>query len=140
MCRNNFPDHWRTPLSRLPSSLNPIPNILGNLCLLVEPLIAGQFTKYNNNCGFVDFVAKRATPHAFSHFTYHFTKGNLLVCDIQGVGDIYTDPQIHSRTGKGLVYGKVCPSPALPEAWSSMRGCARIQGFNTSGGKRNVLA
>ncbi|EDO35977.1 predicted protein [Nematostella vectensis] len=43
---------------------------------------------------------------AFSHFTYHITGGQELVCDIQGVNNDYTDPQIHtnpltSRYGKG---------------------------------------
>jgi hypothetical protein len=31
----------------------------------------------------------------------------MLVCDIQGVGDMYTDPQIHSNAGHGnFIYGK----------------------------------
>ncbi len=25
-----------------------------------------------------------------------FSRGRLLVCDIQGVGDVWTDPQIHT--------------------------------------------
>jgi Alpha-kinase family len=42
---------------------------------------------------------------AFSHFTYERSKGHILVCDIQGVGGQYTDPQIHtldiSKFGSG---------------------------------------
>eukprot|EP00667_Euglena_gracilis_P007168 EG_transcript_7226 len=78
----------------------------GLLTLIVEPLLEGQFTKYSNNAGYVDYLAARATPHAFSHFTYHFTRGQLLVCDIQGVGDMYTDPQIHSNKKGGGVWGE----------------------------------
>jgi hypothetical protein len=38
----------------------------------------------------------RNTPHAFSHFSYHESQKEMIVVDIQGVGDLYTDPQIHS--------------------------------------------
>ena len=38
----------------------------------------------------------RSTPHAFSRFTFEASQGKLMIVDIQGVGDIYTDPQIHS--------------------------------------------
>jgi elongation factor 2 kinase len=44
------------------------------------------------------------TPQAFSHFTYEHSRGRILVCDIQGVGDTWTDPQIHSCNSEG--YGK----------------------------------
>jgi elongation factor 2 kinase len=40
------------------------------------------------------------SPKAFSHFTYEESNHELVVCDIQGVaGTLYTDPQIHTRTG-----------------------------------------
>ena len=41
------------------------------------------------------FVAKgaRNTPQAFSHFSYEYTEGRLMIVDIQGVGDYYTDPR-----------------------------------------------
>ena len=41
---------------------------------------------------------------AFSHFTWEASTHTILVCDIQGVGDTWTDPQIHSFNGEG--YGK----------------------------------
>jgi hypothetical protein len=45
--------------------------------------------------------AIRHTPQAFSHFTYSFTQGTALCVDIQGVADLYTDPQIHTLDGQG---------------------------------------
>ena len=41
----------------------------------------------------------RATPNAFSRFTFHASRGELMVVDIQGVDDVYTDPQIHTQLG-----------------------------------------
>ena len=40
----------------------------------------------------------RATPHCFSR-SYAASGGKLIVVDIQGVDDIFTDPQIHTRRG-----------------------------------------
>lgn len=40
---------------------------------------------------------------AFSHFTFERSGHELVVVDIQGVGDLYTDPQIH--TARGTEYG-----------------------------------
>jgi hypothetical protein len=70
----------------------------GHLFMNVEPFLKGTYKKYSNNFGFVS-PDERNTPHAFSHFTYHASGGKMLVCDIQGVDDIYTDPQIHSLNG-----------------------------------------
>lgn len=49
------------------------------------------------------------TPQAFSHFTYCHSGGKLLICDIQGVGDKYTDPQIHRCALSGP---PACRSPS----------------------------
>ena len=40
---------------------------------------------------------------AFSHFTFEASCHEQIVVDIQGVGDLYTDPQIH--TNLGFEYG-----------------------------------
>jgi len=68
----------------------------------VEKLVMGNYVKYNNNWDWND--DRRNTPQAFSHFTWEESGKSILVCDLQGVGDLWTDPQIHSRDGKG--YGK----------------------------------
>jgi len=69
----------------------------------VERYIDGSYRKHNNNFGYVS-DDERNTPQAFSHFSYECSSKKLLVCDIQGVSDMYTDPQVHSADGKG--YGK----------------------------------
>ncbi|XP_078319080.1 eukaryotic elongation factor 2 kinase-like isoform X2 [Crassostrea virginica] len=61
----------------------------------LEHFIEGEYIKYNSNSGFVD-ENLRYTPQAFSHFTFERSGHNLIVVDIQGVGDLYTDPQIHT--------------------------------------------
>ena len=66
--------------------------------------MAGDYKKHNNNAGFVANVnmsnderdAVRSTPQAFSHFTAALTRGEMIVVDVQGVDDLYTDPQVHS--------------------------------------------
>jgi len=65
----------------------------------LEHFIDGHYIKYNSNSGFVEDVHVRFTPHAFSHFTFESSNHELIVVDIQGVGDLYTDPQIHTVAG-----------------------------------------
>jgi len=72
----------------------------------VERFISGHYRKYNNNSGWVS-DDDRNTPGTFCHFSYVASDRELLICDIQGVGDIYTDPQIHSRDGKGFGKGNL---------------------------------
>merc|ERR1712157_448847 len=64
------------------------------------------YKKHNNNKGWVS-EDDRNTPAAFSHFTYEASNKYLLVCDIQGVGDLYTDPQVHSDDGNGFGKGNL---------------------------------
>eukprot|EP00163_Fabomonas_tropica_P017953 TRINITY_DN3192_c0_g1_i1.p2 TRINITY_DN3192_c0_g1~~TRINITY_DN3192_c0_g1_i1.p2 ORF type:complete len:401 (+),score=83.92 TRINITY_DN3192_c0_g1_i1:284-1486(+) len=74
----------------------------------VEDFLEGTFEKHNTNVGGTqgmgEWPDERNTPQSFSHFTYEASQRQLLVCDIQGVGDNYTDPQIHAERnefGKG---------------------------------------
>jgi hypothetical protein len=70
----------------------------------LEHFIDGKYMKYNSNSGFVDCDEHlRLTPQAFSHFTFECSNHEQIVVDIQGVGDLYTDPQIH--TSSGTEYG-----------------------------------
>jgi len=72
----------------------------------VERFIKGHYRKYNNNSGWIS-EDERNTPLAFCHFTWEASNRGLLICDIQGVGDVYTDPQIHSREGAGFGKGNL---------------------------------
>ncbi|XP_065780549.1 eukaryotic elongation factor 2 kinase isoform X1 [Muntiacus reevesi] len=65
----------------------------------LEHYIEGKYIKYNSNSGFVRDDNVRLTPQAFSHFTFERSGHQLIVVDIQGVGDLYTDPQIHTERG-----------------------------------------
>ena len=44
---------------------------------------------------------------AFSHFTFKCSKEQFVICDIQGVGHTFTDPQIHTLDGKGFGSGNM---------------------------------
>ncbi|XP_041818848.1 eukaryotic elongation factor 2 kinase isoform X2 [Chelmon rostratus] len=65
----------------------------------LEHYIEGKYIKYNSNSGFVRDEDIRLTPQAFSHFSFERSGHQLIVVDIQGVGDLYTDPQIHTEQG-----------------------------------------
>lgn len=86
----------------------------------VERFVSGEYIKHNSNSGFVGamdmdehagertkHVHVRNTPQAFSHFSWHHSGGQLIVVDIQGVGDLLTDPQIHTLDGKGYGLGNI---------------------------------
>ncbi|XP_023214285.1 eukaryotic elongation factor 2 kinase-like [Centruroides sculpturatus] len=73
----------------------------------LEHYIEGHYIKYNSNSGFISCENLRLTPQAFSHFTFERSGHELIVVDIQGVGDLYTDPQIHTASGKGYGDGNL---------------------------------
>ncbi|VDM97157.1 unnamed protein product [Thelazia callipaeda] len=72
----------------------------------LERFIEGEYIKYNSNSGFVSDICRK-TPQAFSHFTFERSGHQLIVVDIQGVGDLYTDPQIHTAAGEGYGNGNL---------------------------------
>ena len=64
---------------------------------LVEPMLEGEFLKFNSNSGYIsgsDFM------QALSHFSYNHSRGQFLLCDLQGghYQDSYvlTDPVVMS--------------------------------------------
>ncbi|KAG7361352.1 alpha-kinase family protein [Nitzschia inconspicua] len=86
------------------------PDREGKPWFAVERFISGTdmygaaFTKHNTNSGYVDDELHRYTPQVFSAFSFYASKGERLVADIQGVGDLFTDPQVLSsdyRFGDG---------------------------------------
>ncbi|KAK2154375.1 hypothetical protein LSH36_269g00033 [Paralvinella palmiformis] len=74
----------------------------------LEHFIEGDYIKYNSNSGFVE-ENLRLTPQAFSHFTFERSGHELIVVDIQGVGDLWTDPQIHTKDGRSYGDGNLGP-------------------------------
>mmetsp|Transcript_37797 Transcript_37797/g.70524 ORF Transcript_37797/g.70524 Transcript_37797/m.70524 type:complete len:293 (+) Transcript_37797:63-941(+) len=73
------------------------------LCL--EPYLAGDYVKHSDNAGHTETDDEVAA--AFSYFTYILSEKLLVVCDIQGVGTFYTDPQIHTADGVGFGAGNL---------------------------------
>ncbi|KAK6540225.1 hypothetical protein TWF694_009041 [Orbilia ellipsospora] len=71
----------------------------GDTCISLEPFIEGEYVKYNNNAGYVHGDATNKfnkAAQAFSHFTFERSRGRFLVCDLQGVGGLLTDPVVHT--------------------------------------------
>nr|CAK6928274.1 unnamed protein product [Fasciola hepatica] len=68
----------------------------------------GEYRKYNCNSDFVD-EQLRNSPQAFNQFTFERSGHRLLVVDLQGLGDLYTDPQIHTAEGVGYSNGTFSP-------------------------------
>lgn len=73
--------------------------------VLIEPYLGQNYNKFNTNWGYEDTRFGLSMP-TLSHFTYHVSGGNLLLCDLQGVKKddqyILTDPVICSL---GHTYG-----------------------------------
>jgi Alpha-kinase family/von Willebrand factor type A domain len=69
-------------------------------CISLEPFLPGTFVKYNNNTTYVNEEIpndpSNKAAQAFSHFTFERSRGRFLVCDLQGVGKLMTDPVIHT--------------------------------------------
>nr|XP_058157645.1 transient receptor potential cation channel subfamily M member 6 isoform X2 [Dasypus novemcinctus] len=81
-----------------------------NQWLTIEKYMTGDFRKYNNNNG--DEIVPGNTLEelmlAFSHWTYEYTRGELLVLDLQGVGENLTDPSVikpEDKQSRGMVFG-----------------------------------
>jgi len=90
----------------------------GQSFFLAQQLLAGEYIKFNNNYGWKnpDLDSYNLIAQAFSHFTYEYTTGVLMVTDIQGIKTeknelIITDPAIHSFLYKqqfgGTNHGKL---------------------------------
>ena len=67
----------------------------------LEAWLKGNYVKYSSNADF-DLTDDQdgmdsmlfCLMNAFTHWTYQDSLGKQLVCDLQGVGPIITDPQI----------------------------------------------
>jgi len=110
---NNF--HPPKPVSYVECFVLELVERRGRPLCGCEELIEGDFKKHNNNVGAVsNWVPEtkeqkldNQMAQAFSHFTYEHSKCQILICDIQGVGACYTDPQVHTLSGKGFGGGNL---------------------------------
>uniref|UniRef100_A0A8C4X5R7 non-specific serine/threonine protein kinase n=1 Tax=Erpetoichthys calabaricus TaxID=27687 RepID=A0A8C4X5R7_ERPCA len=78
--------------------------------MTIEMNMNGEFRKYNNNNGeeISPVNLLEETMLAFSHWTYEYTRGELLVLDLQGVGENLTDPSVIKAEDKdcqNMVFG-----------------------------------
>ena len=70
-----------------------------------ENFVDGEFMKWNMNTGKVQRV-DHEVPNAFSHFTYVYTCGEIMVLDAQGWQDpitgnfTLTDPALQTKDGQ----------------------------------------
>ncbi|XP_022097593.1 alpha-protein kinase vwkA-like [Acanthaster planci] len=66
----------------------------------IEDFLEGDYVKFLSNSSYVNHGIPTFLPAAFSHFTFHESRGQVLVCDLQGVrrerSYTFTDPAIHS--------------------------------------------
>ena len=67
----------------------------------LEPWIEGDYIKYNSNAMWVNEELRddpmNLAAQAFSHFTFERSWGHFIVNDLQGVGQVLTDPSIQTR-------------------------------------------
>jgi len=72
------------------------------LGLSLEPYLEGAYVSYTDNTSWVNssetLAAYTTAAQAFSHFTFERSRGRFLVCDLQGVGYVLTDPVVHTHS------------------------------------------
>ena len=98
--------HPPKPVDFLQAFLIQLVDRPGQPLFACERVITGEYVKHNSNSGYVE-AHRRATPQTFSHWTFEASNGRLMVVDIQGVSDLYTDPQVHTLEGKGYGEGNL---------------------------------
>ena len=71
-------------------------------------------------------------PQAFSHWSYQYSRGDLLVCDLQGVlhsSFELTDPAIHSRYSRDKCFGPTDNGPRGHQAFFVSHRCNALCTF-----------
>eukprot|EP00930_Biecheleria_cincta_P074284 TRINITY_DN6148_c0_g3_i1.p1 TRINITY_DN6148_c0_g3~~TRINITY_DN6148_c0_g3_i1.p1 ORF type:complete len:2010 (+),score=360.50 TRINITY_DN6148_c0_g3_i1:98-6127(+) len=113
---------------------------------LIEPFIEGNFRKYNSNNGWVppedtsrNKNAVRDYMQALSHYSWHWSSGDILLCDLQGAFQdntfVLTCPAIHS-TQAGH-FGKTDLGIAGQAAFLDTHECSAWCHRRPNGSKRN---
>ncbi len=80
----------------------------------IEECITGDFRKFNNNNGdeMVPTNLLEETMLAFSHWTYEYTRGELLVLDLQGKNSQHAHTSSHwiPFSADKFAYRESCPT------------------------------
>ena len=107
--RNTPDSFYKDRIMIAPTALMVLPEVdykKNGTMFAIEPLIPGgdsnKFQKWSGNVKFIEHMYRvDSTPHTFSHFTWHHTKGRKMVADIQGISTskfrrkyLLTDPII----------------------------------------------
>ncbi|XP_067376278.1 transient receptor potential cation channel subfamily M member 6 isoform X3 [Channa argus] len=81
--------------------------------LTIERNMSGDFRKYNNNTGeeITPCCSLEEMLLAFSHWTYEYSGRELLVLDIQGVGEQLTDPTVIMADDQSCSRGEMLFGP-----------------------------
>ncbi|KAM3610879.1 uncharacterized protein V6R79_009997 [Siganus canaliculatus] len=92
--------------------------------LTIERNMSGDFRKYNNNTGeeIAPCCSLEEVLLAFSHWTYVYSCRELLVLDMQGVGEVLTDPTVIMADDQSGSRGEMLFGP-------DNLGAAAISGF-----------
>ncbi|XP_068697515.1 alpha-protein kinase vwkA-like isoform X1 [Montipora capricornis] len=116
----------------------------------IEPFLEGHYEKFNSNGGYECDMNVSSLLPAFSHWTWHVSGHQYMVCDLQGVKYAHeyklTDPAIHSVnrefgiTDMGVIgmenvlahhsCNDICRQLGLQNPWK------RIPRMPVSGGRR----
>eukprot|EP00415_Alexandrium_ostenfeldii_P003594 UN3594 len=92
---------------------------------LIEPWLPGNFKKFNSNTGWVDDSSR--LTEALSHFSYDYTNGACLLCDLQGTTHdthyLLTDPAVHSLEQN---FGATDGGPAAMKSFFSRHRCNHL--------------
>ncbi|KAM9391501.1 transient receptor potential cation channel subfamily M member 6 [Pholidichthys leucotaenia] len=92
--------------------------------LTIERNMSGVFKKYNSNSGeeITPCCSLEEMLLAFSHWTYEYSCREMVVLDIQGVGDELTDPTVIMADDQSVSRGEMLFGP-------DNLGAAAINGF-----------
>ncbi|KAJ3442144.1 eukaryotic elongation factor 2 kinase-related [Anaeramoeba flamelloides] len=96
--RNNR--HNNVNIKYAKSEISNLP--LNSLICNGEIFLQGTFRRYTNNWNYKNTLYADKTVFAFSHFTYDRSNEKLMIVDLQGVGNILTDPAIHNNIKKNI--------------------------------------
>ncbi|KAM3135092.1 hypothetical protein pb186bvf_012738 [Paramecium bursaria] len=68
---------------------------------IAERFFKGEFVKYNNNNGYIrnSIDSFNQFSQAFTAYTYFQSEGTMMICDVQGIGQYFTDPAINTKKG-----------------------------------------